>query len=135
MFSRLIVAYVLTFMSLRLLAAEPHFAITRRVTDSEGAAIAKARLLIHSDSSGDQVSRRPTGDASQDAEVLTKTAEDVSVLTDANGSYSVNVTPGFYDVFVSAPMFTPIAASGWTLWSRKSWAEWKFTPAQTNDNP
>src|SRR5262249_19538979 len=100
-----------------------------------GAAIAKARLLIHSDSSGDQVSRRPTGDASQDAEVLTKTAEDVSVLTDANGSYSVNVTPGFYDVFVSAPMFTPIAASGWTLWSRKSWAEWKFTPAQTNDNP
>ena len=37
--------------------------------------------------------------------------QDVSVLTDASGVYSAPVPAGFYDVFVSFPAFTPIAAN------------------------
>lgn len=32
------------------------------------------------------------------------------MVTDASGQYSANVPAGFYDVFVSAMAFTPIAA-------------------------
>jgi hypothetical protein len=35
---------------------------------------------------------------------------DVSVLTDDSGVYSAPVPTGFYDVFVSFPAFTPVAA-------------------------
>jgi hypothetical protein len=72
--------------------------ITGKVTDSEGAVIAKARVLIHWDPSGGRpgVTKVPT--------------QDVSVLTDDSGFYSASVPVGFYDVFVSAPAFTPIAA-------------------------
>jgi len=36
--------------------------------------------------------------------------QDVSVLSDDSGAYLAQVPVGFYDVFVSAPAFTPIAA-------------------------
>ncbi len=32
------------------------------------------------------------------------------MVTDTSGGYSANLPAGFYDVFVSAPAFTPIAA-------------------------
>jgi hypothetical protein len=73
-------------------------AITGHVTDSEGAIIAKARVLIH----WDPTSRRTS--------VTNDQIQDVSVLTDERGAYSVPVATGFYDVFVSAPAFTPVAA-------------------------
>jgi hypothetical protein len=79
-------------------SAESQSAIRGRVIDSEGAAIAKARVLVHWDSSG----------SSYTANV--GTTQDVSVLTDANGDYSAGVPAGFYDVFVTAGMFTPAAA-------------------------
>ena len=92
--SRLIVVpFVLLCIS--TLPADPQTGIMGRVTDSEGAVIAKARVLIHWDSS----SRKSYG-----------STQDVSVLTDSSGMYSVMVPAGFYDVFVSAPAFTPIAA-------------------------
>jgi hypothetical protein len=72
--------------------------ITGKVTDSEGAVIAKARVLIHWDPSSGR------------SGVTKGSTQDVSVLTDDSGIYSAPVPVGFYDVFVSAPAFTPIAA-------------------------
>ena len=91
---------VLVFLCLSCLPAEPQSAITGQITDSEGAVIANARVLIHWDSSGSTVG-------------LTEnigTKQDVIVVADTNGEYSATVPSGFYDVFVSATAFTPTAA-------------------------
>jgi hypothetical protein len=98
--SRPFLACILTLISISSLAAAPQSVITGRVTDSEGAAIAKARLLVHWDSAGGKVGLTDN----------TGITEDISVLTDANGDYSVSVPAGFYDVFISAMAFTPNAA-------------------------
>jgi Carboxypeptidase regulatory-like domain len=98
--TRISVGCVLTLICASLLSGAPQFVIAGRVTDSEGAAIAKARVLVHWDPSGSKVGL--TGNVG--------TAQDADVLTDSNGDYSANVPPGFYDVFISAPMFTPTAA-------------------------
>jgi Carboxypeptidase regulatory-like domain len=98
--SRVIIGCVLSFICISSLSAEPGFVIAGRVTDSEGAAIPNARVLIHWDSSGSKVG-------------LTDNigiTEDVRVLTNGNGEYSADVPVGFYDVFISAEAFTPIAA-------------------------
>ena len=57
-------------------------------------------MLVHWDSSGSAVGLRDNMGIRQD----------VAVVTDANGHYSADVPPGFYDVFVSATAFTPTAA-------------------------
>jgi hypothetical protein len=98
--TRTISAGVLTIVYVSSLLAEPQFLITGRVTDAEGAVIAKARVLVHWDSSGSKVGVTGNGG----------TTQDVSVLTDAHGGYSARVSAGFYDVFISAPAFTPTAA-------------------------
>ncbi len=67
------------------------------VTDSEGAAIASATIFIHWDSAGGTVGLK--------SNVGIK--EDLIVRTGANGGFSVNLPPGFYDLFVSSPAFTP----------------------------
>ena len=92
--SRSIVALLLVFLCIPRMSANPPIAIKGQVTDSEGAVIAKARVLIHLDPSA--------GGSSA--------TKDSIVLTDSSGMYSVIVPAGFYDVFVSAPAFTPIAA-------------------------
>ena len=94
--SRLIGAFVLAFLCLARLSAVPQSAITGQITDSEGAVIANAWVLVHwdSSSSADNVGIK----------------QDVIVATDASGHYLANVPAGFYDVFISAPAFTPIAA-------------------------
>jgi len=61
-------------------AAQRQSEITGEIVDSEGAAIANARVLVHWDSAG------------------------------STGRYSAVVPAGFYDVFVSAMAFTPTAA-------------------------
>jgi hypothetical protein len=94
--SRTLVAVALVFIS--GLSAESQSAIKGRVTDSEGAVIAKARVLIHWDSSS------PASDTKKNL------TQDVSVVTDSSGDYGAAIPAGFYDVFVSAPLFTPIAA-------------------------
>jgi hypothetical protein len=94
--SRIVIAVALVFIS--GISAESQSAVRGRVTDSEGAVIAKARVLLHWDSSS------PGSDTKKSM------IQDVSVATDNKGEYAAAVPAGFYDVFVSAPFFTPVAA-------------------------
>lgn len=88
---RLIRAFLLVFLCLTCSFAAAQSAITGQVTDAVGAVLPKARVLIHCDlSSG-------------------CTADDVSVSTDARGTYSATVETGSYDLFVSSPGMTPVA--------------------------
>lgn len=82
-----------------VVAAQGQSGITGHVTDLSGAAIAKARVLIHWDPAGSKVGLTDNIGIQQD----------VIVTTDADGSYSVEVPPGFYDVFVTSMAFTPTA--------------------------
>ena len=74
--------------------------ISGQVQDSEGAAIAKARILVHWDPSGSTVGLRDNIGVPQD----------VAATSDKSGHFSVRVPPGFYDLFVTAQAFTPVAA-------------------------
>lgn len=67
------------------------------VRDSEGAAIGGAYVLIHWDSSGSTVGLTTN----------LGSKEDTRVTTNRTGEFSVEVPPGFYDVFVSAMSFSP----------------------------
>jgi hypothetical protein len=98
--NRSIGALVLVFLCLTCLSADPQSTITGQITDSEGAVIANARVFVHWDSSGSAVGLTDN----------IGTKQDVIVVTDASGHYSASVPAGFYDVFVSASAFTPIAA-------------------------
>ena len=64
--------------------------ISGTVKDSEGAVIDRATITIHRDSS-----------------VVGKENADRVVTSDKNGQFTVEVAPGFYDIFVSAPAFSP----------------------------
>ncbi|MGA8874085.1 MAG: carboxypeptidase-like regulatory domain-containing protein [Candidatus Korobacteraceae bacterium] len=75
-------------------------AIRGQVLDSEGAAIPNARVLVHWDSSGSKVGLKDNIGLTQD----------LTVTTDIKGHFLVTVPPGFYDVFVTAQAFTPVAA-------------------------
>jgi hypothetical protein len=66
------------------------------VRDSEGAVIAKAHVVIHWDFAGAAY----LGD-----NVAIK--EDITVSSDSDGKFSLDLPPGFYDVFVAASAFTP----------------------------
>jgi len=81
-------------------AGQPQSGITGEIVDSEGAAIANARVLVHWDSAGSTVG------LSDNVGIQ----HDVTVTTDSNGRYLAEVPAGFYDVFVSAMAFTPTAA-------------------------
>ncbi len=80
--------------------AESQTQIAGRITDTEGAAIANARVLVHWDSSGSTVGLTDNIGIKQD----------VTAVTDAAGRYAVSVPPGFYDVFISPMAFTPAAS-------------------------
>jgi hypothetical protein len=81
-------------------SANTQTGITGRVIDAEGAAIAKARVLVHWDPSGSRIGLTDNIGA----------AQDVIAVTDSDGKYSVPIPAGFYDVFISAMAFTPRAA-------------------------
>jgi hypothetical protein len=49
-------------------------------------------------------------DASSSGLGLTGIKQDVAVIADVTGHYFADVPPGFYDVFVSASAFTPVAS-------------------------
>jgi hypothetical protein len=97
---RLPTAFVFALFCILGLSVDPRPAITGQVTDSQGAAIANARVLVHWDSSGSSTGLTDNIGLKQD----------VIVSTAMNGSYSASVPPGFYDVFVSKESFTPNAA-------------------------
>jgi hypothetical protein len=87
--SRIVVTVALVLIS--GISAGSQSAVRGRVTDSEGAVIAKARVLLHWDSSS------PVSDEKKSM------IQDVSVVPDNKGEYAAAVPAGFYDVFVSAP--------------------------------
>jgi hypothetical protein len=66
------------------------------VRDSEGAVISNAHILVHWDSSGSNYLKDNLG-----------IKQDIAATTDASGHFSVELPPGFYDVFVTATAFTP----------------------------
>jgi hypothetical protein len=70
------------------------------IRDSEGAAISGAHIFIHWDPSGSGVGFTSNVGIKQDL-VLT---------TSPDGSFSMDLPPGFYDVFVSSAAFTPSCA-------------------------
>lgn len=67
------------------------------VTDSAGAAIPNAMVLIHWDSAGSTVGLN--------SNVGIK--EDLVIRTRQDGAFAVELPPGFYDVFVAAISFNP----------------------------
>jgi Carboxypeptidase regulatory-like domain len=91
---------IVLLLCVSFVGAEQQSAITGQIVDSEGAAIAKARVIVHWDSSGSTVGLADNIGIQQD----------VIVTTGADGRYSAGVPAGFYDVFVSAMAFTPTAA-------------------------
>jgi hypothetical protein len=66
------------------------------VRDSEGAVIAKAHVVIHWDPAGSNYLGDNVG-----------IKEDITVSTDSDGKFSLELPRGFYDVFVTATAFTP----------------------------
>jgi hypothetical protein len=66
------------------------------VRDSEGAAISNAHIVVHWDSSGFNYLKDNLG-----------IKQDIAATTDARGRFSVELPPGFYDVFVTATAFSP----------------------------
>jgi hypothetical protein len=65
--------------------------ISGTVKDLEGGVISGARVMVHLDSSVSGL----------------KEAADMVITSDKNGQFTLEVVPGFYDVFVSAPAFSP----------------------------
>lgn len=98
--NRAIGVSVVIVLCISELSANPQSAIIGQVTDSEGAAISSARVLVHWDSSGSTVGLKDNIGITQD----------ITVVTDASGNFTASVPSGFYDVFVSAMAFTPTAA-------------------------
>ena len=66
------------------------------VRDSEGAVIAKAHVVVHWDAAGSNYLGDNVG-----------IKDDITVSTDTNGRFSLELPPGFYDVFVAATAFAP----------------------------
>jgi hypothetical protein len=97
---RLNIAGVLVLLCVDAISANTQFAISGKLVDSEGVAIANARILIHWDSSGSAVGLADN----------IGIPRDVVAATDSKDYYSANVPPGFYDVFISAVAFAPTAA-------------------------
>ena len=80
-----------------LTALSTHAAtLSGTIRDSEGAVIANAHVVIHWDSSGNNYLSDNIG-----------IREDKTISTDANGRFSLELPPGFYDVFVTATAFSP----------------------------
>jgi Carboxypeptidase regulatory-like domain len=66
------------------------------VRDSEGGVISNAHVVIHWDPSGSNYLKDNIG-----------IKQDIAATTDSSGHFSVELPPGFYDVFVTAMAFTP----------------------------
>jgi Carboxypeptidase regulatory-like domain len=69
------------------------------VRDSEGAVLTNAHITVHWDPSGSQYLKGNHG-----------IKQDLTVETDSNGRFSLDLPPGFYDVFVSSSAFSPQCA-------------------------
>lgn len=95
-----ILALAVVFLCISFAAAQQESGITGKITDDQGAGIRNARVLFHWDPAGSEVGLKDNIGIKQD----------VTATTDEDGKYSVDIPPGFYDVFVSSMAFTPTAA-------------------------
>ena len=77
--------------------AAPTSTLRGVITDSEGAAIARANVMVRGDASGSMVGLNNEAG----------TKRNVDLVTDSKGYFSSELPPGFYDVFVSADGFSP----------------------------
>lgn len=65
--------------------------ISGTVRDSEGAVISGAKIIVYRDSS-----------------IAGSTeSKDLVTISNQNGQFTLEAVPGFYDIFVSAPAFSP----------------------------
>ncbi len=64
--------------------------ISGTVQDSEGAVVSNAKITVHRD---------PSAAGNESADRV--------ISSDKNGQFTLEVVPGFYDIFVSAPAFSP----------------------------
>jgi hypothetical protein len=71
--------------------------LTGTITDEQGASIPNAYIIVRRDPIGTNPRHESTSE----------TIEDVNVHSDPRGEYSIVVSPGVYDVFVSSPGFYP----------------------------
>jgi hypothetical protein len=92
----IICGYAILFFSLTA-AASPADDLRGVVTDSNGAVIRSAQILIHWDKSGTAVGLKSNVG-------LTK---DMVLQADRNGKFGADLPLGFYDLFVSADAFSP----------------------------
>jgi hypothetical protein len=97
MFGRTIATAVVLTVSASQAMAASNSRIIGTVVDSEGAVIAHANITVHWDPSGSQVGLKDNVGIKQD----------VNAVTGGDGTFSLDVPPGFYDVFVSAMAFSP----------------------------
>ena len=89
---------LIRFTALLLLAVVSTRASTLSgtVRDRGGAVISNAHVIVHWDPSGSNYLKDNLG-----------IKQDVAATTDSSGHFSLELTPGFYDVFVTAMAFTP----------------------------
>jgi hypothetical protein len=67
------------------------------VTDSAGALLTNAQLVVHWDASGAQAGLKTN----------VGIPEDRFLKTDTHGAFDAEIPPGLYDIFVTAPGFSP----------------------------
>jgi hypothetical protein len=80
--------------------AQPHnSSLEGDVTDTQGAAIAHAHILLHWDPSGSKVGLSTN----------VGIEHDIEIETDKDGKFRADLPAGFYDVFTAAEAFSPHA--------------------------
>jgi hypothetical protein len=92
---RIVALVVLSLIAPTIVLSDTPFKVT--VMDSSAAPISAAMVLIHWDSAGSTVG-------------LTTNVgikEDLVIRTNGDGTFKVDLPPGFYDVFVAAMAFSP----------------------------
>jgi hypothetical protein len=87
------------------------------VTDQNGTAVSEAFIVVHWDPSGSTVGLTSNVGISHD----------LNLQSGKDGGYSIDLPPGFYDVFVSSMAFTP-SCQKIRVWSGKSA---RFSPKLT----
>jgi hypothetical protein len=66
------------------------------IRDSGGAVISNAHIIVHWDPSGSNYLKDNFG-----------SKQDITAVSDSKGQWSLELAPGFYDVFVMATAFSP----------------------------
>src|SRR5437870_814780 len=92
---RRLLLFMLTVMTPAIAFGDTQFKGT--VKDPSGAPISGAMVFIHWDSAGSKVG------VSDNLGIRA----DLAIRTKEDGTFNTDLPPGFYDVFVAAPAFTP----------------------------